>query len=154
MFLVNYMKGKHIHLNFLLLRCLMNHTMESTLGLGTLSSNFYYEKEVCLLEIVYCSQDCCLTLTGFSLFAKSSIPLPLRKSILCFKFIVIMIVAKPGVLFCLFLCGSFGKREIIVILVGLSSIGIQLNLMLLRTWFRQPTLSIFFILRLYFHFEY
>ena len=69
----------------------------------------------------------------FSLFAKSSIPLPLRKSILCFKFIVIMIVAKPGVLFCLFLCGSFGKREIIVILVGLNSIGIQLNLMLLRT---------------------
>ena len=87
----------------------------------------------------------------FSLFAKSSIPLPLRKSILCFKFIVIMIVAKPGVLFCLFLW-SYGKREIIVILVGLSSIGIQLNLMLLRTWFRQPTLSIFFILRLYFHF--
>jgi len=69
MFLVNYMKGKHIHLNFLLLRCLMNHTMESTLGLGTLSCNFYYEKEDCLLEIVYCSQDCCLTLTGFSLFA-------------------------------------------------------------------------------------
>lgn len=57
----------------------MNHTMESTLGLGTLSSNFYYEKEVCLLEIVYCSQDCFLTLTGSLSLLNLLLPFPLER---------------------------------------------------------------------------
>ena len=36
MFLAIYMKGKHIHLNSPPLKCDMNHTMESMLGLGML----------------------------------------------------------------------------------------------------------------------